>query len=173
MQEAAKDLVNAEDEVREGEGASVLIDEDLPGTGEDAGAALAPAEWAGGDVGTTVNGDEHGDARTEEGGGGRREEEAGEALIGEGGRCLRLGLKAEGPEMGSVSAEGLEGGRCCAGRLKVGVGLLRDPGSCWSVSLGWTEKHIKMSTDLCLNQTHFLASEHNSVAKRSFAKNFC
>lgn len=45
--------MNAEDEVREGDGAgedgtSVLIDEDLPemegGVGEDAGAALMPAE---------------------------------------------------------------------------------------------------------------------------------
>lgn len=126
--------VKAEEEGR------VCMEEPLPievssadtGVGEDAGAIL--------------NGEEQGGAWTEE--------EEGRALTGEGERCLRLGLKAEGALLRSVSGpwlaiaalstrlevskEGLEDGRLPEGRQ----GLARPVGDFepfWFGSLEVTE----------------------------------
>lgn len=193
IQEAAKDLVNAEEEVigeehggerREEDG----VDEGLPeeeeeeedkGVGEDSGGARSeeplPEDGVGEkqgralgtvfrevsstdtgvgeNAGTILNGEEQGGTWTE-----GEEEEEGRALTGEGERCLRLGLKAEGAVVRpmswpgvamaglglstrlDVSMEGLEGGRLPEGRLEMGR-LLRDREPCWSGSLEVTEKH--------------------------------
>lgn len=198
MQEAAKDLLNAEEEavgeehggerrvgdsVGEEEGPA-LMDGDFPeeeeesnageGVGEEAGGALMeeplPEEGGGGekqgrvlgtvfgevkpsadkrvgeDAGTTLNGEEQGDTGTEEEEEGGRVGEIEKALMGEGELCLRLGLKAEGAVVGSVSMLGLsirlgvskEGRE--EGRLSVGT-LVGDAKPCWSGSLDLTEKH--------------------------------
>lgn len=213
IQEAAKDLVNAEEEVmgeehggerREEpgvgeEGGPALMNEDLPeeeeedkgvtaedcvvedsggtcieeplpeeGAGETPGRApetvfreVSSADTGMGEnAGTILNGEEQGVARTEE-------EEEGRALTGEGERCLRLGLKAEGAVVMSMSwpglvmagfnlstrldasIEGLEDGQRSEGRL---VG---DCEPCWSGSLELTEKYrLKRHSILCY---YFLA----------------
>lgn len=209
IQEAAKDLLNAEevgeehggerreeDSVGEEEGPA-LMDEDLPeeeeeeeesnageavgeeaagalmeeplpeeGGGEKQGRALGTVfgemkpsadEGVGEDAGTTLNGEEQGDARTEEEEEGGRVGEVEKALMGEGELCLRLGLKAEGAVVGSVSwlglstrpgvsKEGREEERLPGGRL------VTDPETCWSASLELTEKHIfKTVYELAIN----------------------
>lgn len=82
--------------------------------------------------------------------------------MGEGERCLRLGLKAEGAVVRSVfwpgmaiaglglstrldvSEEGLEGWQPPEGRLEMKTSAAaREP--CWSASLELTEKHILLT----------------------------
>lgn len=156
------------------EGGAALMDEDLPGVkaeegvGEEPGGAcmeehlpdggpgikqgrvletvfreLSSADMGvGEDTEAILNGEEQGGAWTKE--------EGGRALTGEEERCLRLGLKAEGTLLGSVSwpgvviagpstrleisKEGLEDGRLPDGRLGLARPMrVREP--CWSGSL--------------------------------------
>lgn len=113
---------------------------------------------------TTLNGEEQGGARPEEGTEGKGEEEEGKARTGEGERCLMLGLKAEGGRMKSlfwseggtarlcffpwmdISWEGLEEGWLAERRLGSGS-VVRPPGSCWFGSLEMTETQEKK--DFC------------------------
>lgn len=142
IQEAAKDLVNAEEEATGEEHGGERREEDLPeeeeeeageGEEEEAGGACIevplPEEGIGEKRGraletvfrevssadTVVAEDAGAPLNGEEQGGGRtEEEEEGRALTGEGERCLRLGLKAEEDVVRSVSRPGV---------TKAGLGL--------------------------------------------------
>lgn len=142
IQEAAKDLVNAEEEATGEEHGGERREEDLPeeeeeeageGEEEEAGGACIevplPEEGIGEKRGraletvfrevssadTVVAEDAGAPLNGEEQGGGRtEEEEEGRALTGEGERCLRLGLKAEEAVVRSVSRPGV---------TKAGLGL--------------------------------------------------
>lgn len=168
MQEAANDLVNVEEEAMgeehvgvQGEedgvgevGGTAVLDEDLPAGEEQGGACLpdgGPGNKQGRDLSsadTGVGEDAGAILHGEEQGGAWAEEEGGSALTGEGERCLRRGLKAEGTLLASVSwsgvviagpsarledsKEGLEDGQLPEGKPGL-TGLVCE--SCWSGSL--------------------------------------
>lgn len=168
--------VKAEEGVAE-QAVGACIKESFPeeGVGEKQGRALQTVfrevssvdTGVGEDAGTILNGVVQGDAWTEE------EDEEGRALTGEGERFRRLGLKAEGDVVRSVSRpgtvmariglstrldvskEGLEDGRLPEGNLEIGR-LVGE--RCWSGSLELTEKHRFKKRNFILLGLFFYAS---------------